>query len=322
MQYCCVSICFVIFVDTNIISMDQTNTYDVIIIGGSYAGLSAGMSLGRAMRNTLIIDGGKPCNQQTPHSHNFLTRDGETPAEIGRKAKEQVSKYTSVRFLEDEVTDVSGENNNFEVRTASGRKLHAAKLLFATGLRDTMPSILGFPDCWGISVIHCPYCHGYEYSFEKTGIMSNGAMAFEYAKLINNWTRELTIFTNGKSEIDAEHTAKLKAKNIEVIETEITEVRHDQGKLQAIVFKDGTEFELTALYNRPCFKQHCEIPEKLGCALTEHGYIAVDDFKKTSVAGIYAAGDNTTPMRSVAGAVAAGTVAASCINHELVDDRF
>ncbi len=302
--------------------MDNSNKYDVIIIGGSYAGLSAGMALGRAMRNTLIIDGGKPCNAQTPHSHNFITQDGEIPAEISRKAKEQVAKYPTVKFLEDEVTDVSGENKNFEVRTQTGKTLHTEKILFATGVRDTMPSIKGFSDCWGISVIHCPYCHGYERKYEKTGILSNGAMAFEYAKMISNWTKELVIFTNGKSEIDAEHTELLKKRNIEIIETEIVETIHAQGEIQSVVFKDGSEYHLRALYHRAIFRQHSDLPEKIGCNMTEHGYIAVDEMNKTSVAGIYAAGDNTTAKRSVSAAVAAGTIAATCLNHELVDEQF
>lgn len=302
--------------------MENTNKYDAIIIGGSYAGLSAAMTLGRSIRNILVIDSGNPCNMQTPHSHNFITQDGETPAEIARKAKEQVAKYDTIHFIQDEVIDVRGENRNFEVNTKSGRTIQAEKILFATGVRDEMPSIKGFLECWGISLIHCPYCHGYEYKFEKTGILSNGAMAFEYAKLINNWTKELVIFTNGKSELNAEISIQLKNKNIEVIESEITEIIHEQGHIKSVIFKDGSSYELHALYHTPLFKQHCQIPEKMGCEMTENGHISVNSFNQTSIAGVYAAGDNTSQMRSVANAVSTGNVAGAVINKELIDERF
>lgn len=302
--------------------MENTNKYDVVIIGGSYAGLSAALSLGRGLRKTLVIDSGNPCNRSTPHSHNFLTHDGDTPSEIRNKALEEVKKYNTVSFLEDEVTAASGENLSFELRTASGGKIHAEKLLFATGVRDTMPPIKGFSDCWGISVIHCPYCHGYEYKFQHTGILANGPMAYEYARLISNWTSQLTVFTNGSSTIDETHMDKLRDKGIEVIDTEIEEIVHEQGYLKTLLLKDGKKISLDAIYNRPVFRQHCDLPGKLGCEMTEHGYISTNDFRQTSVPGVYAAGDNTTPMRSVANAVASGTVAASCINHELVEERF
>lgn len=302
--------------------MSNNNKYDVVIVGGSYAGLSAAMGLGRALRNVLVIDSGNPCNKQTPHSHNFITQDGETPAEISRKAREQVAKYPTVHFMQDEVRSVSGQNNDFEVKTKSWETIQTAKILFATGVKDILPSIPGFSECWGISVIHCPYCHGYEYKNEPTAILSNGPMAYEYAKLIHNWTDQLVIFTNGKSEIDENQTERLKAKGIEIFESEISEIIHENGQLQFLVLKDGSIHRPKALYHRPKFVQHCKIPQEMGCNMTELGHIAAEESVKTSVPGIYAAGDNTTPKRSVSAAVAAGSVAAAFLNHELIDERF
>ncbi|MGE4512522.1 MAG: NAD(P)/FAD-dependent oxidoreductase, partial [Chryseobacterium sp.] len=138
------------------------NNFDVIIIGGSYAGLSAGMALGRSLRNVLIIDSEKPCNRQTPHSHNFITQDGKRPKEISDLAKEQVAKYETVSFFNGTVIKTSKNDNGFEVETSYGEKFTAKKIILATGLKDIMPDIEGFSECWGISVIHCPYCHGYE----------------------------------------------------------------------------------------------------------------------------------------------------------------
>ena len=173
--------------------MENNNNFDVIIIGGSYAGLSAAMALGRSLRNVLIIDAGNPCNKQTPHSHNFITQDGETPAGIANKAKEQVLKYPTVQFLNDYAEKGFKTKEGFEVLTKSGKKLKSKKIIFATGIKDMLPKIKGFSECWGITAVHCPYCHGYEIRKVKTGILANSDAAFETAKLISNWTNELTI---------------------------------------------------------------------------------------------------------------------------------
>ncbi|MEM7297910.1 MAG: NAD(P)/FAD-dependent oxidoreductase, partial [Bacteroidota bacterium] len=135
-------------------AMNNKQDFDVIIIGGSYAGLSAAMALGRSLRNVLIIDSGLPCNRQTPHSHNFITQDGKTPSEIATAAKSQVLEYDTVQFLEDLASSGKRIAHGFEVLTASGKKVTAKKLVFATGIKDIMPEIKGFADCWGISVVH------------------------------------------------------------------------------------------------------------------------------------------------------------------------
>lgn len=298
--------------------MKTNSKYDVIIIGGSYAGLSAAMALGRAMRNVLIIDSGKTCNRQTPHSHNFLTQDGNTPESIAKISKAQVLEYPTIEFMESKVTRVTGENNEFMVYNSEGQSMAARKILFATGLKDLMPKIKGFAECWGISVIHCPYCHGYEYRAEQTGIFVNGEMAFEFARLINNWTKKLTVFTNGVSTIDESHREQLAQLNIEVVETPIQEIRHTNGILDELIFTDGGRTKITALYAKLPFEQHSEIPEKLGCQMTDAGHIQTDDFQKTSIPGIYAAGDNTTMFRTLSMTVAAGTKAGAFINHEMI----
>jgi thioredoxin reductase len=300
--------------------MDNQETFDVIIIGGSNAGLAAGLTLGRSLKKVLIIDSGKPCNRQTPHSHNFLTHDGRKPAELLQIARSEVLRYPTVQFMSDTVTGGGGSNHDFEVSTAGGQHLRATKLLFATGVRDIMPDLEGFAACWGVSVIHCPYCHGYEYRGEATGILLNGEPAVDFGLLIRNWTDQLTLFTNGKATFSPEGREKLTRRGISVVEKEISRLEHENGHLTHLVFTDGTRTPLAALYARTAFEQHCPLPVQLGCALTEDGYIRVDDFKKTSVAGIYAAGDNSTMMRSVASAVAAGTLAGAMLNHEMIHE--
>ncbi len=300
--------------------MQDRTKYAAIIIGGSYAGLSAALTLGRSMRNTLIIDGGKPCNRQTPHSHNFLTQDGEKPQLIAQKAKEQVLKYDTVRYQHGEVIEVVKNESDFTVRTTDGLVLRANKILFATGVKDLLPSIKGFADCWGISVLHCPYCHGYEVRNKKTGILANGETALEMCQLIRHWTDQLTLFTNGPADLTTAQRSAISALNIEIVEQEITELDHREGYLQKVKFVDGSQALVDALYARAPFEQHCPIPLHLGCELTEHGHIQVDFLQKTTVDGIYAAGDNTSFFRTVSIATAAGTKAGAAINKELIEE--
>jgi thioredoxin reductase len=303
-------------------SMSNKEQFDVIIIGGSYSGLAAAMALGRALRNVLVIDNGKPCNRQTPHSHNFLTQDGKTPKEIATVGKQQVEKYQTVKFLNALATFATKIENGFSITTDAGDSFKATKLIFATGVRDIMPEIKGVAECWGISVIHCPYCHGYEVRGEKTGILGNGEYGFEFSQLISNWTNDLTLFTNGKSTLTNEQTVKIKKHNISIVEQDVDHLEHDNGQLKQIVFKDGSATSLKALYTRVAFEQHCTIPQSLGCDLTEDGYIKVDPMQKTTVDGVYACGDNVTRMRTVANAVAMGTTAGAVLNREMVVEAW
>lgn len=302
--------------------MTDSKKFEAIIIGGSYAGLSAAMSLGRALRNVLIIDSGLPCNRQTPHSHNFITQDGKTPGEISEKAKSQVLKYPTVKFHNDLAVSGKKTDSGFEITTKTGSTFTTEKLIFATGIKDIMPAIEGFSECWGISVIHCPYCHGYEVKNQKTGILANGDFAYHYARLIRNWTQDLTIFTNGKSTLTHEQKATITRHNTPIIEKEIAQLKHKNGYIQQIVFNDNSSFDLKAIYARPVFEQHCKIPEMLGCELTEQGHLKVDMFQKTSIDNVFACGDNASPMRSVANAVATGNFTGAMINNEMTENEF
>jgi thioredoxin reductase len=302
--------------------MINSNQFDVIIVGGSYAGLSAAMALGRSLRNVLILDSGKPCNRQTPHSHNFITQDGETPASIAEKAKAQVLQYDTVKFYNGLATTASKTKDGFEVRTANDDCFFSKKLLFTSGVRDVMPAIQGFAECWGISALHCPYCHGYEVKQEPIAVIGNGDMGFEFSRLISNWTKKLVLLTNGKSILTEEQTRKLKSNNINIIEAGIVAFEHENGYLQNVILQDQSKEPVTAVFSKVGFDQHCAIPQQLGCELTDQGFIKIDDFQRTTVPGIFAAGDNTTMFRTVSMAVAAGTKAGAMLNKELVDESF
>jgi thioredoxin reductase len=302
--------------------MTHNNNFDVIIIGGSYSGLAAGMALGRALRKVLIIDNGKPCNRQTPHSHNFLTNDGRTPSEIAALANLQVKRYDTVKFFTGTAIQGKKTETGFEIQVASGEIFDAKKLVFATGIKDLLPAIDGLPECWGISVIHCPYCHGYEVRNEKTGILGNGDIAFDFTRLISNWTKDLTLFTNGDSALTNVQIEQLQQHQIKIVEKEIIRLEHDNGHLRNIIFKDGTSSSLKAIYAPSPFEQHCKIPQALGCELTEDGYIKIDSFQETSIKGIFAIGDNAARMRTVANAVAMGTTAGITISKKMILEEF
>ncbi|MGI4834779.1 MAG: NAD(P)/FAD-dependent oxidoreductase [Janthinobacterium lividum] len=298
--------------------MENSEFLDVVIIGGSYAGLAAAMTLGRAIRRVLVLDSGQPCNRMTPHSHNFLTQDGKPPAAIAAQARAEVLAYPTVHLLDQAAVAAQGRDNDFAVTTAAGQVVRARKLLFATGVRDVLPVQPGFAACWGVSAIHCPYCHGYEYRDQPTGIFLNGDAAVEQARLIRNWTAQLIIFTDGASTIQPAHSAALAALGVQVEETPVQELAHQGGHLTHVVLADARRLPLAALYVRPGMAQHCALPRELGCAHTEAGYIAVEAFQQTSVAGIYAAGDAATMLRSISAAVAAGTLAGAMLNRELL----
>lgn len=305
----------------NKIIMEQTN-FEVIIIGGSYSGFSAAMSLGRALRQVLVIDSSLPCNRQTPHSHNFITQDGETPAEISRKAKKQVLEYKTVQFYNGLATGIDKTDSEFTITTKSAKVFTAKKVLFATGIKDLLPEIDGFDSCWGISVLHCPYCHGYEVKNEKTAIIANGDMGFEYVKLISNWTKDLKLYTNGKSTLTPKQNELLNKHKVEIIENEIESFEHEHGNIRYIIFKNGEKKAVKAIYHRPLFEQHCSLPENIGCELNEQGLLKTDFFQQTTVSGIYACGDNCNPARSVAMAVYTGSFAGASINRELIEEDF
>ncbi|WP_445454953.1 NAD(P)/FAD-dependent oxidoreductase [Flavobacterium sp. HNIBRBA15423] len=302
--------------------MTKSKNFEVIIIGGSYAGLSAAMALGRSLRNVLIIDSGQPCNRQTPHSHNFITQDGEKPSVILENAKAQVLKYKTVKILNGLAVSAKETSNGFSITTNSKEEFTAKKLILATGIKDIIPNIKGFSESWGISIVHCPYCHGYELRNKKTAILANGERAFHLASLVNNLTANLTILTSGKAEFKDEQIAKLRKHNIKIVETEIAEIEHKKGQIKNVIFNNGSHMALEALYTSLPFTQNSDIPLSLGCEMTDLGYIKVDLFQKTSIQNLYACGDNSSMMRSLATAVYTGTSTGAIVNSELCNDKF
>ncbi|MCH5721345.1 NAD(P)/FAD-dependent oxidoreductase [Niabella hibiscisoli] len=265
---------------------------------------------------------GSPCNRQTPKSHNFLTRDGEPPHAIAAIAKEQVLRYPTVRFIEDTATTAKQLEAGFEIATQTGQSFTANKLVIASGIKDIYPDIKGFSECWGISVIHCPYCHGYEFRDKKTAIMASGERATHLAMLVSNLTSEISLLANGAAVFEAEQLQKFGQHYITVIESKIVEIEHTNGYLHQLILEDGSTQAFDAVYAALPFIQHSDIPTQLGCELTEQGHIKTDGFQKTNLPGVFACGDGASPVRSVANAVYSGNMAGVMINAELCKEQF
>lgn len=306
------------------IDMDVSNQklYDTIIVGGSYAGLSAAMTLGRSLRSVLIIDSGNPCNKQTPHSHNFLTRDGVPPGEIAKIAREEVAKYPTIEFYKGFAVYGSKISDGFVIKTSDGNSFKSKKLIFATGILDSLYDIKGFAECWGISVIHCPYCHGYEVRNKKTAILADGDRLVYFTSLIKNLTDDVTLITSEINASNADNIAILKRNGVKIIEKKISEIQHHNSHIEKIIFCDGTAENFDVLYAPVPFRQHSSIPEELGCELTDAGLIKIDESHKTTLDSVYAVGDNSNMLRSVSLAVSSGSVAGVKINGELSAEMF
>lgn len=286
---------------------------DTIIIGGSYAGLSAALSLGRLSKKVMIIDAGNPCNQTTPISYNFLTQNGSSPREILQIAKRQVLAYPTVNFRNDEVMDLQGEDGNFEIQTKTGQTFSAKKILFATGVRDLLPTTAGYSDCWGISIVHCPYCHGHEFSGKTAAVYADGEAARQLVNLLSPIHSDLTLIRkNDEQNFDF-------GDKIKMMEQRIVTVHHQNGQLHSITLDDGTTLEIEVLYTAPSFEQHSALPKAIGCELTNKNLIYIESDHQTSIAGIYACGDCTSLMRSIATAVASGNLSGAMINKALSD---
>jgi thioredoxin reductase len=302
--------------------MEKSNHFEVVIVGGSYAGLSAAMALGRSLRKILVIDSGLPCNQQTPHSHNFITHDGETPALIAEKARTQVLQYGTVKFFDGLAVHAAKVDDGFAVTVQTGEAFMAKKLVLATGIKDLLPDIPGLAACWGITVIHCPYCHGYEFRGQKTAIMANGARAFHLASLVNNLTDKLMILTGGVPDFTPDQMSRLEAHQIKVVDTEVSAVLQEEGRVKNVVFSDGSTMPFSTIYAAVPFVQSSDIAASLGCEFTEQGRIKVDSMQKTTIEGVFACGDDASMMRSLASAVYSGNLAGAVINQVLTETQF
>ena len=295
---------------------------DAVIVGGSSAGLSAALVLGRSLRDAVVIDDQQPCNRFSHASHGFLTRDGAHPAELLRIAHEQLQRYPSVALKAATALHIEKKDAGFEIVSSDGSTLQARTVLLATGLSDDIPPLEGIQGLWGKSVFHCPYCDGYEVRGRAIAVLGVDEGALHQVMLLRNWTDNLTLcITNGWAPTEA-HRDKLTRSGIRVVEQPIATLESAGTQLRAIRFADNTSLACDALFIRPKTAHRTSFARDLGCQIDEGDVVRVDLRGRTSTEGVYAAGDISSPMRSVAIAVAQGAAAAYGINADLVDRDY
>jgi thioredoxin reductase len=290
---------------------------DVIVVGGGAAGLSAALVLGRSRRRAIVVDDGLPRNAPSPQAHSFFTRDGTSPAELLRTARAQLASYTSVDVREGRAISVSPGDDGFTVGLKDGAEVRARRVLLAVGVRDILPEIDGLAALWGRSVLHCPYCHGWEVRDAPLALYASGTVAMDMAPLLLQWSRDLLLCTGGAEDIAPADRATLIALGIRIIDTPIQRLEGDQ-ELEQIVFADGRVEPRRAFFVKPAQVIASDLPLQIGCEHTEAGHIRVGADHQTSVPGVYAAGDATTPMQQIVVAAASGAQAAMMINRDLV----
>ncbi|MBX3063603.1 MAG: NAD(P)/FAD-dependent oxidoreductase [Anaerolineae bacterium] len=296
--------------------------FDVVIIGAGPAGLSAALSLGRFRRSVLILDGQRPRNARSTGAHNLFSRDGIHPHELLQIAREQLVPYPTVELRAQEAINIAHDNGTFTVQLQDGSTASARYVLFATGVKDILPPIEGIEELFARSVFHCPYCHGWEVKDKAIAIVANGDAAIHFAMLLHSLSSNIAICTNGNSEIGSSELNQLDRLGINVVETPILRLEHEERLLKGVRFTDGSFLPREAIFMRPAQQQHSLLPAKLGCALTENGHVVVDDKGKTSVDGVFAAGDLMSGMQQVIFAASRGAAAAAFINYELAHQAF
>lgn len=292
--------------------------FDVLIVGGSVAGLSAATYLGRMRWQTLVVDSGKPCNRFSHASHGFLTRDGVHPAELLRIGREQVQAYPTVKFRPGLVTAIQPQANSFQVTLESGETIATRKVVLAMGVRDRLPELANVEQFWGRSAVHCPFCDGWELRDQPLAVQGNGEMAIHRAQLLLNLTDDLVICTDGPATFSEKDWAYLRACEVRVIETPLTGLEGEGDQLHTLHFTDGSTLPRRALFLNIKTAQHPGLVAALGCELDAMGFVKVDEQMQTTVAGVYAAGDMTSRMRVVIFAAAQGAATGMWLNMELM----
>lgn len=295
---------------------------DVVIVGGSSAGLSAALILGRSLRSVVVIDDQKPCNRFSHASHGFFTRDGVRPSELLQIAYEQLHRYPSVVVKTATASHIEKSDTGFEITSSDASKLQARTVLLATGLHDALPALDGVEGLWGKSVFHCPYCDGYEVRGKAIAVYGADEASLHQAMLLRNLTDKLTFCTGGGWKLTAAQHERLTRYGIQMVEQPIAALESAGTQLHAVRFADGTSLNCDALFIRPKTTHRTPFAHDLGCKVNEHNVVQVDLLGRTSIEGIYAAGDIASPMRSVAIAVAQGATAAYGINADLVNRDF
>lgn len=295
----------------------STTQFDAIVIGGSYAGLSAALQLARSRRRVLVVDAGQRRNRFASASHGFLGSDGKMAADIAQAGRDDVAAYPNVQWHAGSALDARPGAEGFVVELDGAGQVQGRRLVLATGVRDELPPIEGLAERWGRSVFHCPYCHGYELQQGAIGILANDEMAFHQAMLLPDWGK-VTLFTNGRFRPDDEQRAAMHKRGVLAIDdTPVVRIID----AATVVLADGRRIPHAGLFTYGRLHMASPIAERLGCAFEEGPlgpFIRTDATKQTSVPGVFAGGDATRPAGNVAIAVADGALAGLGAHRSLI----
>jgi thioredoxin reductase (NADPH) len=299
--------------------MSTELTHDVVVVGGGAAGLSAAVTLARSLRDVVVVDGGEPRNAPAAGAHNVLGREGTSPLELLAAGRREAQSYGAV-IRDGRVVAARRDDDGFELELADGVTLRSRRLLLATGLVDELPDVPGIREFWGKSVLHCPYCHGWEVRGQRIGVLATSPLSFHQALLFRQLSDDVTVVLHGLPGFADEEQEQLDALGVRIVEGMAERLVGENGMLRAVVV-DGRELALDALAVGPRFVAQADVYEQLGGSLTEHPtglHVATDELGRTDVPGMWAAGNVTDLSATVAASAAAGVFTAAAINMDLV----
>jgi thioredoxin reductase len=293
--------------------------YDVVVIGGGAAGLSAALVLSRARRNVAVVDAGTPRNAPAAHMQGFLSRDGMPPSELLAAGRAEVAGY-GTHIVAGTVTEITPKAGpRFQVVLADGQQLQARRVLVATGLRDELPEIPGVRERWGRDLLHCPYCHGYEVRDQPLGVLGGTPEAAQHALLVRQWSSDVVYFPHTDPVTDADRE-QLTARGVGIVDDRVARLVVDGDRLSGVELEDGSVVSRTAVFVRPRLVPHSDLLVGLDCAMKDSGWVDADPTGRTSTAGVWVAGNAGDPRAQVITAAGEGSAAAIAINADLVDD--
>ena len=294
---------------------DAPSVFDVVIVGSGPAGLSAALVLGRCLRRVLVCDDGRPRNARARSLNGYLTRDGVPPSEFLRLGRAELEPY-GVEMRHATVTDVIPARDGFQIAFADAEPVRSRTVLLATGVRDHLPPIDGIEECYGVSVHHCPYCDGWEVRGRTIGVIGDRLSPAGLALSLKTWSNSIIACSNG-ARIPPGQRRQLAANGIELRESGIARVQHDDGRVRQILFANGESVPCDAVFFTAGQSQRCDLAQRLGCEFTGRGTVKTDHLGHTCVPGVYVVGDASRDVQFVVVAAAEGAKAGVAINKAL-----
>lgn len=300
--------------------VESNVAYDVVIVGGGPAGLSAALMLGRCRRRVLVCDAGQPRNAASQHLHGYLTRDGVHPREFLRLARQELCQYRTIEIRDVEVSDSRCDASHFVTTLTTGERVSSRKLLLATGVVDNVPQIQGVREMYGKSIFHCPYCDGWELRDQPLAIYGRGARGYGLSLELTGWSRDLVLFTDGPAEIEDADRERLARNGIAVREEKVAALEGRDGILERIRLASGEAVPRRALFFTTGQEQRSHLAVSLGCEFNNKGTVSTGKYETTHLPGLYVAGDASRAVQWVVVAAAEGAEAAFSINQALIKE--